>query len=105
MHQRTQANTIKKQSFHLLLEDNESLTLKYLTAFSCIRSDCEDNCCKKWKVPVDEAHYKMLEERMNATKADRDKFYASVERNKDSENSEQYATLKLRPDGKSSFHI
>lgn len=103
MHQRTQANTIKKQSSHLLLEENQSLALKYMTIFCCICSDCEDNCCSQWKVPVDEVHYKMLEERMSATPTDRNKFHASVEHNKDFENSEQYATLKLLPDGKCSF--
>jgi len=103
MDQITQVKINKKKSSLLLLEENQSITLKYMTTFSCIRSDCEDNCCKQWIVPADEAHYKELEERMNSTEADRDRFHASVECIKDSGNSEQYATLKLRPDGKCSF--
>ncbi|MBC8550267.1 MAG: flagellin lysine-N-methylase [Candidatus Brocadiales bacterium] len=103
MHQITQAKIINKQSSSLLLEEDQSITLKYMTIFCCIGSDCEDNCCKQWEIPVDETHYKMLEKHMNATKADRDKFHASIECNKNSENPEQYATLKHSPDGKCSF--
>lgn len=85
------------------LEVKEFLTIKYMTGFRCIGSECEDDCCHYWKVFVDETHYNMLKERMSTSSADREKFQASVDRNKNPENSEQYAVLKLRPDGNCSF--
>lgn len=87
----------------LPLEVKEFLTIKYMTGFRCIGSECEDNCCHSWKASVDETHYNMLKECMDATKADRDKFQASVERNKNHNNPERYAVFKLRPDGNCSF--
>ncbi len=50
--------TKKKSSSTSQLEAEGFLTLKYMTRFSCIGNECEEHCCKSWKVYVDEDHYK-----------------------------------------------
>ncbi|HIG18403.1 MAG TPA: aminotransferase class III-fold pyridoxal phosphate-dependent enzyme, partial [Candidatus Handelsmanbacteria bacterium] len=39
-------------------------TLRYLTRFSCIGSECEDDCCHGWRVDIDEATYKKVKAAM-----------------------------------------
>ena len=37
------------------------ITLRYMTRFACIGSDCEDDCCHGWRVDIDPGTYKKLE--------------------------------------------
>ncbi|MFQ5712837.1 MAG: flagellin lysine-N-methylase [Candidatus Scalinduaceae bacterium] len=74
-----------------------------MNRFICTGSECEDSCCINWKIYIDKDYYNMLEKRMNTTRANRDKFQASVERIKNHGNPEKYAALKLRTDGTCSF--
>lgn len=39
---------------------------RYVTRFSCIGAQCEDNCCHSWSVPVDKEHYELLRAQMSS---------------------------------------
>ncbi len=39
----------------------EHLRPQYAKAFRCLGSECEDNCCRSWEVPVDRATYQRYE--------------------------------------------
>jgi lysine-N-methylase len=41
------------------------VALRYLERFACIGAACEDDCCTGWDIPVDEAHYRALVERLS----------------------------------------
>ena len=39
----------------------EHLRPQYARRFSCLGSQCEDNCCRMWEVPIDRASYERYE--------------------------------------------
>ena len=43
-----------------------AIGLRYMTRFQCIGAECEDDCCTGWAIPVDEAHYRALGERLSS---------------------------------------
>jgi lysine-N-methylase len=43
---------------------SDPVTLRYLTRFSCIGGECEDDCCHGWRVDIDEATYKKVKAAM-----------------------------------------
>jgi len=40
---------------------SDDVTLRYMTRFRCIGSECEDDCCHGWRVDIDPSTYKKLE--------------------------------------------
>lgn len=92
-----------KPSTSLLLKGKGPFTFKYMTRFLCINSECEEICCKDWKVCLNKTNYHMLKKCMSTTKAERDKFQASLELDENSGNTQEYAVLKLQSDGNCSF--
>jgi len=36
------------------------LSTDYMEAFHCLAQDCEDNCCKRWSVRLDQEHYQSI---------------------------------------------
>lgn len=42
----------------------ELFATRYITRFSCIGAQCEDNCCHSWGVAIDKQHYELLRDKM-----------------------------------------
>jgi len=49
-----------------------------MNGFACIGQACEENCCRSWNIPFDEAHYDRVREAMTAPE-DRERFERFVE--------------------------
>ena len=64
-----------------------------VSRFRCIGTDCEFTCCSGWHVPVDEAHYNDLREKLGAAE-----FEAVVERVPDKD-PRGFAAMKLKVNG------
>ena len=73
---------------------------RFYDQFSCIGSDCEDNCCStNYKIDVNKACYKHLIYKSKLT--DTEKSY--LLRNKDSKKKSEYATMRLNHKGACHF--
>ena len=66
--------------------------------FQCIGGACEITCCSHWIVYIDQAHYKILKDRLGGCRADREVFKTGVTRDKTGG-----AQMRLRPDGACAF--
>jgi lysine-N-methylase len=81
------------------MEAQADLALKYLSRFSCIGPDCEDNCCHGWKVSVDGRSYQRL---IGASRLAAGKEGRRLREALRTEEGPSYA-MQLRPDGKCSM--
>ena len=70
---------------------------KYMQNFHCIGPDCEDTCCKFWKIYVDKTNYKKVKKTFDNTAKNRDFFKNAMKRNRSQNKSDEaYALIKLR---------
>ncbi len=73
------------------------LVPQYMHQFSCVGSDCEDSCCVGWRVNIDEATYKKynrIQDQELTPLMDK-----QVTRNRSNPSQENYAKIKMNPDG------
>jgi lysine-N-methylase len=76
------------------------LTLRYVTRFRCIGSDCEDHCCHGWQVTLDQQTHDDLQRVSAAVPAEAERFRSRVTLNPATTASrESFATIALAPDG------
>lgn len=73
------------------------LTPQYIFRFACIGSECEDTCCKVWRVQIDEATYKRYR-RLRHPEL-RPLLDKAVKRNRSNPTPRGYAKLKLDENG------
>lgn len=70
----------------------------YMTRFACLGGECEDTCCARWSVTVDEEHVVGLE-RLLVSAADRARFAATFQLLPEERRRPQaYATIRMRED-------
>lgn len=75
--------------------------LRAVSRFACLGGDCEDTCCQRWNISIDEAHYRGLEARM-ATPEDQRLFALAFEPRPEVERTPAaFAKIRLRPDDRS----
>ncbi|UIJ69566.1 flagellin lysine-N-methylase (plasmid) [Bacillus cereus] len=76
-------------------------TSKHISEFSCIGSQCEDNCCNtNWTVFINKEKYELY--RKMDEKNDSN-LLQSIEKNVEATNEENYAILKFNTAGACSF--
>lgn len=80
----------------------ELFALKYMTRFACVGAACEDNCCQRWSVVVDQPHHDRLRGKMSSP-AERAEFEAKVRRLEGPPRAHKYALMVLREDKTCSF--
>jgi hypothetical protein len=56
------------------------LTTAGVVRFRCIGTDCEDNCCHGWDVPLDRLSYDRLKRALGRSRTGPDEFRAAVQR-------------------------
>lgn len=73
----------------------------YVENFHCIGSQCEDNCCIGWYIPIDKHSYQKY--RNCVDKDLRLQMDKRITRNRTNANEKNYAKIKLEPDGACPF--
>lgn len=74
----------------------------YYQKFQCIGADCEDTCCSGWRVTIDHATWQRYQKCEHETLAPMFRSVV-VENEKASQSEQEYASVKLRADGRCSF--
>lgn len=72
------------------------LALRHMTSFACLGDACEDTCCQRWRITVDEEHYHALGAAMHEERA---RFEEAV-RPTGSEDRRHFALVVLGDDGR-----
>ncbi|HWP95349.1 MAG TPA: flagellin lysine-N-methylase [Syntrophomonadaceae bacterium] len=77
------------------------LVPQYMRSFSCIGSNCEDSCCRGWRVDIDHTTYKRYQRVRDAElKPDLDQY---IGRNRSQVTEDNYAKVRLNPDASCPF--
>lgn len=77
------------------------LSPQYMTKFKCLGAECDDTCCKFWRIDIDYETYK----RYIKISDPKLKYLVGkyVVKKRDNENKNRYAFFKLREDGYCAF--
>ena len=81
----------------------EFIAAKYMTRFSCLGPDCEDNCCHSWLVGLERDDYMRMRKALSVDQEGKEAFEHGVKRLRGEEKKEWYAALEHRPDGSCVF--
>lgn len=73
-----------------------ALLPKYVSGFSCIGPDCEDNCCTGWRVTIDKKTFNAYRQSKHPELAPR--FEANLNRQRSQGSDTNYARIALQPD-------
>ena len=73
----------------------KALTPMYVQKFSCIGSDCSDNCCTGWKVTIDKKTFNAYRQTKNLKLADQ--LDTHVKRIRSQASETDYARMELNP--------
>ena len=73
----------------------------YLKKFKCIGSECEDTCCKGWRVEIDKKTYNYYKKSNNIKLKPSLKKY--IKRNHNNKTDNNYGKLKMDEEGKCPF--
>ena len=72
----------------------------YMHNFRCLGGDCEDTCCQKWDINLDQVHYKILASKVKSNQQDQDLFNSNICLHNIEHSSEgNYAYIKLDESG------
>ena len=75
-------------------------TPAYFLNFSCLGSDCEDTCCRDWKVNIDRQHYALLQEKMYEYDDERNVFDKYIHLNQNAISGDyDYAFIRMDENG------
>lgn len=68
--------------------------------FSCLGADCEDTCCRNWKVKLDRQHFDLLKNVMFKDNCERSMFEQYIHINENSITSDHdYASIRMGVNG------
>lgn len=70
---------------------------EYLKEFKCIGSECEDTCCKSWRVDIDKRTYNKYKKSKNIKL--KPLFQRYIKRNHNNKTESCYGKLKMNNDG------
>lgn len=87
----------KGSVFSVVMKARKLLQPQYLDKFHCIGPNCEDSCCIGWRVTIDKSTYQRYRKCSDVELFDQMK--QKVTRNRTNANDENYAKVKLNPDG------
>lgn len=73
-----------------------ALVPRYVSRFSCIGPDCEDNCCTGWRVSIDKKTFNAYRQSQNVTLMQR--FKDDVRRVRSNANDQNYGRIELKPE-------
>src|SRR5665213_1053533 len=76
-----------------MLKPLRRLQPSYFGAFRCIGSQCEDTCCRGWRVPVDKITFEKYQACSHSALAG--PLHDLVTINSAAENEDSYADIKL----------
>ncbi|HEX2573547.1 MAG TPA: flagellin lysine-N-methylase [Polyangia bacterium] len=77
---------------------SDPVLLRAVSRFVCLGGDCEDTCCQRWNISIDEAHYRDLGARMTVSE-DQRLFALAFEPRPEAERTPAaFARIRLRPD-------
>ena len=75
-------------------------TPAYFSEFSCLGGECEDTCCRNWKVKLDRQHFDLLKNVMFKNSDERSMFEQYIHINENSITSDHdYASIRMGVNG------
>jgi len=82
----------------------ECIVPRYLEAFRCTGSACDDDCCHHWRIGIDQITYKKVKNSMDCSRVDRERFRQGIKRNRAAGPGKgDYASIALKADGSCPF--
>ncbi len=72
------------------------LTQKFVTEFNCIGSECEDDCCHGWAIPVEKKIFFDIKKLYKKTSINQQAIKKGLRRNKKAENDWFYGLLGIK---------